>query len=169
MGNSPKNVKSTPISSPADFRNRSTAPLELPSGLTIRCRRSTLPTLMKLGFVPNELMGVANKAMAKGSPDGLGSDVGTTPESIEKMMKMVDDVTVFAVYEPPIEPVPMRIVDVGGEEEVPLEEREEGVVYVDELDQQDKTFIYQYVVGGNRDLDQFRRESGGVVGSVSSS
>lgn len=53
-------------------------------------------------------------------------------------------------------------------EDVPLLEKERvaGQVYTDAVDLMDKTYIFQFVVGGVSDLDQFRKEFGETLGSM---
>lgn len=53
-------------------------------------------------------------------------------------------------------------------EEVPLEERDyvPGQVYTPMVDLMDKTYIFQFVVGGVSDLQQFRQEFGASLGSL---
>lgn len=46
--------------------------------------------------------------------------------------------------------------------------REDPPLYTDEVDMEDKTFIFNVVVGGTRDLEQFREEHGDALATLQS-
>jgi hypothetical protein len=170
------------ISAGNAFRKNANAPLELPSGQIVKCRRSDLTQLMELGFIPNDLMAVASSAMARGDANPDLSGVGQDADSMKQMMRMVDDVTLWALLDPKAHKPPVWSTDVGTYrvatsddprfgQVVPMEDREEDdeKLYIDEMDTVDKTFIYGFVAAGNRDLQPFRRGLGSGVEPVSTS
>jgi hypothetical protein len=70
---------------------------------------------------------------------------------------MADNVTIYCVVEPMVNPLPADGV------------RNDDLLYVDEIDLEDKLFILNFGVGGSRDLEAFRLATDGGVGSVPAS
>lgn len=128
---------------------------ELPSGKTIKIKKAVgFQTLMKSGLIPNSLMSIVQKSLDKGEePDvsTISSDMG----KINEMLELMDNITCFMVEEPEIHPVPKN-----------KEDRDGDLLYVDEVEDQDKMFIFQYATGGTKDLETFRREAGSVLDTV---
>lgn len=146
-------------------------PLVVPSGNTCLVRSSSgLAAFVKKGAVPNSLMPVVQEAIKKGqapSMDQIETDDPT--QLIEDIMAMADNMVMTVVIKPKLHPVPMVEDDTGELTiEVPLEQREEleDALWVDEVDFEDKFFIFNWAVGGTADLEKFREEFGSVVGSV---
>lgn len=144
-------------------------PLEVPSGHTALVRPVGMQVFLQRGMIPNSLMPIIREAMKSGKPQDMKMD-DVTAEQIEDMMALFDAVTCYVVVEPKVTPTPMRPVDPQPEgatetvlEPVPAEDRDPNVLYVDEVEFDDKQFIFQWVVGGTRDIEQFRREQGAAV------
>jgi hypothetical protein len=95
----------------------------------------------------------------------------------------MDRVTEYVVVQPQVlrpvqrdeegNPIKMwkgRIEDDGERimEELPLPdaERVPGTVYTDMVEPMDKVYLFQFVVGGVRDLEQFRAEFGETMGAL---
>jgi hypothetical protein len=72
-----------------------------------------------------------------------------------KAMVLMDKIVSYCVIEPKVQMPPE---DDG--------ERDPEVLYTDQIDQDDKNFIMQWAVGGTRDLDSFRKESGGTMDAM---
>lgn len=128
-------------------------PVELPSGNFIRLKKVGMQTLMRVGIMPNSLMTFATKAVGKGtgqatdmSPEEM-AEIAADPKKIEEISTFMDRMVIFVAQEPQVYPAPE-----GGEP------RDEEVLYVDEIDDDDKSFIFQVVVGGTTDLESFRAE-----------
>lgn len=100
-----------------------------------------------------------------------------TEDAIKDIFMAFDRVTEMCVIQPEVRWHMRRAVDAQGNwretesgkpmwEEIPQSERyPEGMdpndapfLYTDEVDQEDKTFIFNYVVGGTRDIEKFREE-----------
>ena len=136
------------------------APLELPSGNTALVRRPGMESFLREGLIPNALVEPimatvnANDPQAQAqSMDEMSTKLLSDPDALAQMLDLVDNVTVSCVVEPVITPKPID----------PAEERDEELLYVDEVDSDDKMFIFSYVTGGTSDLARFRE---GVAGNV---
>lgn len=101
-------------------------------------------------------------------PDGSTAAVNTDsllkdPEQLNRVFTLVDKTVAHMVVQPVVKR-PVKVVD-GKEVELPHTEREEGVVYTDMIELADKMFVFQYAVGGDTDLESFRKRFGeGVAG-----
>lgn len=147
-------------SSIADFKKRKQGSLlTLPSGLSMTCRRVELRTFLKQGSVPNDLMPIIDQALNKGKEvkveDMISKDGGIDLDMVDDMYSMVDAVVCQVSVEPPVHPVP--------DDE---DDRDDGLLYVDEVDDEDKMFLFQWAVGGTADLAQFRRGLEADLGSL---
>ena len=127
--------------------------LELPSGLVMRCQRVELQTFLLQGNVPNPLMEIISEALEKGQKAEVSKIVGVDEGKID--LNMVNDMyeTVNAVVqqvalEPKVHPKPASEDD-----------RRDDQLYVDELDDEDKMFLFQWATGGTSDLATFREEA----------
>lgn len=137
-------------SSIKDFKKRRQAtPLTLPSGLVVEARRTSLETIVRSGNVPNSLLPLVEKALNKGSSIDVEELVGdeVDMDKVADMMNMVDELVVASVANPQVHSIP--------EDE---DDRDDELLYVDEMDEEDKLFIFQWVIGGTSDLEQFRGE-----------
>lgn len=140
-------------------------PLDLPSGKTCLVRPVGMQVFMQRGMIPNVLMPLVTEGLKGKQPEFKMDDMDMG--KITEMMQLFDDVTVFCVAEPHVWPTPKwtdneaeeglcHIREVG--QPKPFEERDQGRLYVDEVDDDDKQFIFQFVVGGTRDLESFRKD-----------
>lgn len=141
-------------SSASDFKKLSKGvDLPLPSGLAVRAKRVDLGTFLSSGNVPNPLMGVVTEALEKGQnanvAEMIGDDEGKVDfEMVKEMYEMVNKVVISSVVDPKVHEAP----------EDP-DDRDDDLLYVDEVDDEDKMFIYQWAVGGTSDIETFRREA----------
>lgn len=141
--------------------------LEVPSGNVCKARPVGMQVFLERGMIPNSLMPIVRQALKGEEPEIKMDDINE--EQITEMMALFDAVTVYCVVEPKVHRVP-RYTDKDAEEgrcqqdqvgtSVPIEERDGGKLFVDEVDFEDKQFIFQWVVGGTRDLERFREEQG---------
>lgn len=145
--------KATKASSVAQWKKKSQGDLiDLPSGLTIRLKRVGLQALMATGQMPNSLLAISQKAVSRGtgnqgpSPEELAK-LTEDPKQLIEMMNFFDRMVCFVAAEPEIHLVPKEGVD-----------RDDNLVYVDEVGEEDKMFIFQVVTGGTTDLEEFRSE-----------
>lgn len=128
--------------------------LELPSGLVVVARRVELRTFLERGDdVPNPLLEVVEEALNKGSKaspsDMLGVEgKGVDLDMVFEMYEMVNSVVRETVVEPKVHEVP--------DDE---EDRSDDLLYVDEIEDEDKMFLFQWATGGTADLATFREEA----------
>ncbi len=70
-------------------------------------------------------------------------------------LEMVDKVVLYCVVEPKVSAPP-----------APGQERDPELLYVDDIDLDDRMFILQFVMGGTRDLESFREGTAGAMASL---
>lgn len=128
--------------------------LDLPSGNTALVRNPGMQAFLQAGIVPNELMGIIMSAIEKEEMPDLES-MQTDPEKLKSVLTLFDNILVYCVVEPAVLPVPTEGVT-----------RDEDLLYVDEVDMEDKMFIFQYAVGGTKDLEKFRAEQAAALVGV---
>lgn len=142
-----------------DFKKNVYVLLELPSGNVCRARKPGLQKIMAEGKVPNSLQPMLQDAMSgnKGASDSVVEVVSEMdPETIADAMAFTDNVVVSCVSMPTILPLPSkdewgREVDKDGE----LLTRNPDDLYVDELDEVDKSFILTWAFGGSSNVQEF--------------
>ena len=128
-------------------------PLEVPSGNTALVRNVGMEVFLRRGLVPNSLLGFVRTAMTGKEVELKVEDI--TEDQLADMIALFDAVVVYCVVEPKVLPVPAD-----------GEERDPAALYVDEVDFDDKQFIFQWVVGGTRDLEKFRAEQAASLESI---
>lgn len=156
-------------------------PLELPSGNVALVRRPGLPELMAAGVFPDSLTPIAQRA-AEAGKSGKGKknadaeaeramrEVMGDPDKMAEMMDVFDRATAMCVVEPKC----IYYKDAETGKILDEEQREaaaqlagfdsaEDVVFSDEVDSTDKMYIFNFAVGGTRDLEQFRQQHGELV------
>lgn len=128
--------------------------VEVPSGNVALVRPVGMQAFLQKGIIPNSLRGIAMEAISgkKKAPEMKMDDM--SPEKIEDMLVLFDSVTCYCVIEPKVTPVPLD--DEG--EPIPLADRDSSELYVDEVNLDDKIFIFQFACGGTRNVEQFREE-----------
>jgi len=141
-----------------------THPLPLPSGNTALCRRPGIDTFMKMGLIPNSLMSIIQSSIQKAqlgrapTPEEMAKEMAKLAEDTTKLGDvdyLADKVLCFVCVQPKIELPPDNDAD-----------RDESILYADEVDMEDKMYVFQWAVGGTESLESFREESGQGVGSA---
>lgn len=166
------------ISQIGDFKNRLGGIQELPSGLIVRVRNpGGLQSFVSAGTIPNSLMAIINKGIAKGkgavAEEIVGEDGKIDPKMMNDMMALMDAVALKVIVEPKIEP---RLTEADLEAynlehpNSPADNIEQirnmDLLYVDELPDDDKNFLFQWISGGTRDLEIFRERLDSGVDAV---
>lgn len=161
----------TPTSARAWKKATAETDLPLPSGHVARVRRPGLPKLLKDGVLPDMLTPIAQKAVDAGQDgmpkmDDIKAEFGSAG-MMDALFEAVDKITAVCVVEPAVEYHLKRAGDLEGVwgdpevlMEIPLDQRDPNILYTDDVEFNDKMFIFQYVVGGSRDLEEFRRQTG---------
>lgn len=127
-------------------KSRGMEPVEVPSGNKAIIRRKPMETFLKAGLIPNDLMPIVKKAMQQGKADLDAGQIMEDPRKITAVFDLIDMIVVECVVEPKVYKAPLR-----------EEDRDEDTLYVDEVDWDDRQFIYQYALGSVADLEEFRQ------------
>lgn len=155
--------------------------LEVPSGNIALVKRPGMEAFLLEGLIPDSLMPIVNEAIRTGA--GLAPEkVKALTEDLDQvasMMEAMDRVVVRIVIEPKVLWHKRIIVDEDGKpildkegkeqtEVIPESEREddENLLYTDDIDLEDKMFLFNYAVGGTRDLERFRQETKSTLDAV---
>lgn len=153
----------TTVSSKESWKaGRRGTPVEVPSGNTCLVQNPGMQVFMEQGFIPNSLLAIVQESMETGNAPNLTTE-DLDMEKMKDMLTFMDAVVCFCVLEPKVLPVPKY--DDGTLQ--PLHERDEDQLYVDEVDMEDKSFIFQLAMGGTRDLERFRQEQAAAMASLS--
>lgn len=140
--------------------------LDLPSGNVALVKRPGMEAFLTEGLIPDSLMPLVNQAIStgKGLPPEKLNEMAKDPNFVTEMMDSMDRVLTKVVVEPKV----LWHKRLDGETLViiPEEERDEDYVYSDDVDFEDKSFIFNYAVGGTRDLERFREEAGASLDAV---
>lgn len=141
--------------------------LVLPSKKIARVRVPGMEAFIEAGLVPNSLLAIVQEALRKGKPpdpqalQGMADD----PDSWRVIFDLCNSIAMYCFIEPRIHPVPLDPET--GEKSPHLKDAQK--LYVDEVDLADKFFVFQFAVGGTRDLEQFRKELDAAMESVPTS
>lgn len=175
-GATPEKATSQPIPTPED-PNSEYAPntwlssgvggledMTVPSGQRCLVRRPGLEGLMKANVLQNvdSLSQIVNEKHLKRVEGGSAKETEIDMSSLmgdqqglDEVVGVIDKVICYCVVKPEIHRTP---------NDVTL--RKQGVVYADMVDLIDKMHIFNFVVGGTRDLERFRHGLDELVGSV---
>jgi len=130
----------------------------VPSGNQCLIRTPGMQVFLRNGVIPNGLQAFIQDAMKRGAvQDDAVAEMLNTPEKLQEISDLADQITVYCCIEPKVAPTPL---DEDGDP-LPLDsdDRDPEVLYVDEMDFSDKMFIFSAAVGGPTDLEKFRSES----------
>lgn len=164
------------VSSVSDWKRESTATIvALPSGKRCLANRIGMMSFLQQGTVPDYLTPVIEKVIRekKYLPPEEEQDIANDPVAALKAQEMMDRALVLTVVEPPVHMPPgcedcgqyLDYNDDGAHNrngknfthDFIQEEREEDLLYTDEVDLMDKVFLFQWSVGGGADLKEFRK------------
>lgn len=160
--------------------------VKLPSGNVALIKIPGLESLMAEGLVSDSLMPIIQEAIESGRTGKKGKKGALSdaellnmlqdPTKLSSIMETMDRTLVYAVVEPPVqnhrwtadqaERGECTPEDVG--KPIPDNERDEDILYTDEVDMDDKSFVFQLVAGGSADLEKFRKEYGESVDGLQS-
>ena len=161
-GNPAKKAKELKISQVGDFKKRISGVFELPSGLVMRLKNpGGMQALMAAGLIPNSLMTTITESINKGKstkPDDIIPSGGVDSSFLNEMTTMLNEIIVRCAVEPTVEPIPTNEA-----------ERLDTQLYADEIPDDDKMFVFQWLSGGTADLEKFREEHEAGLASVAQS
>lgn len=141
-----------PTSAKAWKKNGAT--LQLPSGNAMRLKNPGIMELASKGLVPNALMAVIMDAIKKGK-EPKPEEIMSENIEINDMFEMMDKAIIEMAQEPEVFPLPEQ-----------GEKRDPDAVYIDDIDQEDKMFIWGWATGGTDDVEQFRKERAGLLATL---
>lgn len=157
--------KSSRTTTATQWKKSATIGVEItvPSGNVCLARRVDLRSFLKKGVIPNSLMPFVQEAIKgkRTTPEAMMSEVmegEDVQKNLDEMISLMDHIVCECVIEPKVLPIPKLNED--GEESYP---RDPDALYVDEVDEIDKNFLYQWAVGGSADLERFRKEQAEYV------
>lgn len=135
-------------------------------------RRIDMPDLMKAG-ISNQLDFVTKGLMTEEPKPGAApkdnvTNVIAMAENFGRMEEMVHKVCLAGILKPKIYPVPVVVRTVDGksvETELPMEERQPGLFYVDNIPWDDRQELFS-VIFDSEGLTDFREEQKSSVGNV---
>lgn len=169
------------ISQIGDFKKRIGGIIELPSGLIVKAKNpGGLRAFINTGLIPNSLMGIIQKGLDKGSGKNVSAEImkdgKIDSDMLRDMMQMMDGVACKVIVEPRIYPT-LTEDDLDAwnlnnpENQLDSVEslRDDEKLYADELPDDDKMFLFQWVSGGTRDLETFRQQHAAGVDALSAS
>lgn len=131
--------------------------IRVPSGNVARIRTPGIEVFVTQGTIPNGLMPMITASMKRGGPP-KDDDLAKMLEDKEMLQQIIDlssAVTVHCCLDPVVLPVPEEGV-----------ERDPDALYVDEVDFNDRMYIFGVAVGGTSNLEQFHRQQAALMESV---
>lgn len=133
--------------------------ITVPSGNTALVQSPGIEIFTNQGIIPNALLPLVQGFMVSASkpedisPEKLAELVGD-PKKIQEMIQLADAIVVYCCLDPVVVPTP---TDADGNL-IPLRDsrRNSDILYVDEVDVNDKIFIMNFAVGGSANIEKFR-------------
>lgn len=182
MGKNDAVAKPTPVGEWKGRLKVNGTPLELPSGNTALVKQVSPAAFLQSGMIPDPIRPIIFKAIneKKGLPPKTAQKMIDDPKLLSSAMELMDKTLCNVVIEPEIM-MPPKCKQCGEYAVTPQHdkeqptyshsyqegERDESILYADEVDMMDKQFIFQWVMGGTKQIESFREELAESVGSVS--
>jgi len=136
--------------------------LQVPSGQMCLARRPGVQGLIEAGVLRDidTLSSIVDQKHIKrvegrADPEVDVQSLIKDEASLLSILDVVDKVLCYVVVEPEILAVPAE-----------MDDREDGVIYTDMVDIEDKMYIFNFAVGGTRSLETFRQQRDELMGSV---
>lgn len=129
----------------------------MPSGQLAQVMRPGVEGLIDAGIL-NEvdgLSGIVSAEFLASKTVGQDGNIAKDAKEMLKALEVADKVALLCILQPKLHPKPEDGVS-----------REPGRAYIDQISSEDKMFVFQYVVGGTRDIETFRAQSAAAVGNV---
>ena len=140
--------------------------LEVPSGQMCLVKRPGVEGLLREGVLRDidsftalvNTEHIEKKGKKAGKPADSTQAVAKLmqdPEKVANMMHTIDRVITHVVIKPRVEMTPNDPT-----------RRKKDIVYADQIDINDKMFIFNFVVGGSRDIERFLEERDSALGNL---
>lgn len=178
MGNTP-----TPASQWKNKIQVDGTDLELPSENVARIKQISPQAFLGSGLIPDPLTAIISQAIntKKGMPPQVVDKIAEDPKQLAAAMELFDRVLVYVAIEPQIIMPPTcevcdeyynvdeRHSDTSHENYHAYIEgdRDPDTLYADQVDMDDKMFIFNFCLGGTRSLETFRQEQQASMDAVS--
>ena len=132
--------------------------LLLPSGNVALVRRISPEAFLSSGMIPDAMQPILEKSIRskQGLPPQVEQELVGDPKMLKSIIELMDAALVAAVVEPRV------VLSVPEGETLP-----EDCLLASDVDFEDKAFIFNYSLGGSKDLARFRGESDNVVARLS--
>lgn len=161
--------------------------LELPSENVALVRQISPTAFLQSGFLPDPLTSIVRQAIntKQGLKPQQVKNIADDPEQIGAALETFDRVLTYVVIEPQIFMPPACDVEVKGEtcglyvnadvhkdthkagkHQFHEGQRDPEVLYADQVDMEDKMFVFQWALGGTRDIAKFREQQQQPVADV---
>lgn len=150
------------------------ADVELPSGNVARVKQLSPQAFLASGLIPDPLSAIIRKAInsKQGLPPKAVEALTDDPKKLNDALELFDRVTAFVVVEPQVLMPPKCTVckeyfnvdarhsdnnrdDYHTYNEGP---RNPDLLYVDQVDMQDKMYIFEWCLGSVKSLEPFRQQ-----------
>lgn len=169
----------TPASQWKGKINTDGSDVELPSGNVALVRQLSPTAFLESGMLPDPLSAVVHKAIHDGkglNPKQL-QRVMADPKQVTAALELFDRVLAYVVIEPDIS-MPPTCTECGEYANKPQHsgqadghryregEREEGVLYADQVVMDDKVYIFNWCLGNTIALKEFREQQEGTMESL---
>jgi hypothetical protein len=187
MASPSKTKKKSPAPKQKRQWKRSTAEeIDLPSGNVALVKRPGMEAFLTEGLFPNSLMPIIQKAVntGRGLPPAKIKELTDDPKMVGDMFDAMDRVVARIVLEPKVvwhkefplgddgqpnlDLPPVVIEDEDRAEWLSKHKMDPDTIWTDEVFFEDKSFLFNYAVGGTRDLERFRGEAESSLASLQS-
>ena len=135
------------------FRNKrqkynATKKLEMPSGVVFEVRRPDIVRMIRNGLMPASVaVDISNMTERAVSSQKNGKTFQMTEDEFKKYSETLDTITVATVVSPKV-----KIGDVSDAE------YDDGYISIDDIDYQDKNYLFAFANTGTEDLKSFRTQ-----------
>lgn len=168
----PRNSKQ---SSARQWKRAKGVEVSLPSGNVALCRRPGMEAFLAEGLLPDSLMGIVQEHIGRGQglPASKLQNIANDKTQIVEILRAMDKILVRVVIEPKVafhwvteEWLSANESNLPLGATIPEEFRDDDLIYTDDVDFDDKKFLFQWAVGGTADLERFRKESERVMDDI---
>ena len=168
----------TPASEWGSKVNVAGTDLRLPTDNVARVRNLAPEAFLSSGMIPDPLFQIIQQAIqtGKGLPPSALKKLSEDKGSLVDTLLLFDKVLCYCVIEPVVKMPPTckecgeYFTEKHGDDHRYQEgDRDPGVLYADQVVMDDKIFVFQWALGGVRDLRQFREQQAGNVEALSGS
>lgn len=167
-----KKTSSSKQSAARQWKRSVAEEIDLPSGNMALVKRPGMEVFLLEGLIPDRLMPIVQESInsGKGIAPQKVNELIQDKDNVQSMFEAMDRIVARIVIEPKVlwhrRPVDPANPD-GEMEDIPEEDRDaETYIYTDEVFFEDKSFLFQYAVGGTRDLERFRETTDEALASL---